>query len=257
MKLLLVSCAMALAALVVAEPVVSAVLDSAFVEITADDVDDADPNNDITITTAADRALVVISIIGNLSTPTIADDQDNVWETVITQDGSGHRLLMWVKCDTVAATYTITLDSAAQTFLVTYAAEYSGTDLTSCVQDSGGGESASQSSPIDGADVDPTTAALIVGAGVSTVDLNADTGTTTREEGASSTTINLNFADKRAATAGTFDLDWTFTGTNATLNIVAAIGEDGGAAPSFVPGIINNPVRGGGVRLRQIKTVRR
>ena len=224
---------------------------AAFVEITADLTDQATPISgaELQIATAADAALIVTTILPDLSTPSISDNQDNVWETVITQDGSGHRLLLWVKCDTSAATYQITLTSAGANMLVTYAAEYSGTDTTSCIQDSGGGQSASQSSPIDGADVDPTTAAMIVGAGVSVVDLNADTGTTSREEAASSTTINLNFAEKAAASAGTYDLDWTFAGTNATLNIVAAIGEAGGGASTPLRGIINNPGSGLDYRL--------
>jgi len=212
------------------------------------EIDQASDPDTIAIAADADDTLILCTVLGELATPTISDDQDNVWETTVTQSGSGHRIACAVKCDAVTGTTTVTVDPpAGQDMLVTHLLEYSGGDTTSCVQNSAGSETASDTSPLTGATVTSTDTALIFAAAVSVVDLTMTTGTS-QAEGDSASTIRLNVGDLRATSASTWNAVWTFSGTQPSLNLAIAIGEAAGGAPaSPLPSIIQ-PRRGGGGR---------
>ena len=78
----------------------------AFDEVVSETNQTSDPDT-IQITADADDTLIICTLLADLTTPVITDDQDNVWETSVTQDGSGHRIVCAVKCDASAATYTV------------------------------------------------------------------------------------------------------------------------------------------------------
>ena len=219
----------------------------AFDEVVTETNQTSDPDT-IQITADADDTLIICTLLADLTTPTISDDQDNVWETSVTQDGSGHRIVCAVKCDASAATYTVSLDpGAGQDMLVNHLLEYSGGDTTSCVQNSAGSETASDPTPLTGATVTSTDTALIFAAGVSSADLTMSTGTSQAEGTFGG--VFLNVGDLRATSATTWNAEWTFSGTAPTLNLAIAIGEAAGGAPSFPGAILTSPTsRGGGKR---------
>jgi hypothetical protein len=211
------------------------------------EIDQTSDPDTIQITADADDTLVLCTVLDGLGTPTITDDQDNVWETSIVQDGSGHRLVCAVKCDASSATYTVTINPpGGQDMVVTHLVEYSGGDTTSCVQNSASSESASDSSPLTGATVTSTDVALIFGIGVSSVDLTMTTGAS-RDDATSATSIRTNIGDLRATSATTWNTEWTFSGTAPTLNMVIAIGEaGGGGGPTTPAAIFSTPTSRGG-----------
>ena len=220
--------------------------DYAFDEAATTVIDDATPMT-IGLTADADDTLVVCTIVGNLSTPTISDDQDNVWETVVTQDGSGHRISCWVKCDASAAAYVVELVDVGETFLVTTMLEYSGGDTTSCIQNSAGNENTADTSPFTGPTVTSTSTALILGVGGASGDLTMSDGTE-RDSGSSVSSIRMSVGDKRATSASTWNTEWTFSGTIVTVGMAIAIGEAAGGAPSVPAAIFSTPTSRGGKR---------
>ncbi len=203
----------------------------------------------MTLTADADDTLVVCTVIGEIATPTISDNQDNVWETSITQSGSGHQITCGVKCDASAAAYTVEVNApAGQVLIVTLMHEYSGNDTTSCVQNSAGGETASDTSPLTGATVTSSTAALAMGVAVSTAALTMTTGTNRSNDSFGG--IQMFMGDHRLASATTGNAVWTFSGTVPSINIGIAIGEGaGGSPPSPLPALVA-PRRGGGLVTR-------
>lgn len=235
----------------------SAVLLAAYAFVSAPTPVTTDPTDyNITNSPAANETVVVFEVhLGLQSTGTISSS-GNTYSSANSVQALGSSVNGWVLCRAAGGSTTHNIVDAGGTASVLIAPIFSGITTSPCIQHTptGASNGSITGAPYTGVTITATGPALMVGCIAVTAAPTVTSSGATSETNMSGNdgTVFVNCAHRRASGAGSYNFTWTFSGTQAAFDIGWAIGEDAGGASSFVPGIINNPVRGGGWLLRML-----